>query len=204
LSGSGELDLAIFGYVAEFTTMEATIVVVEIFSFLVREFPRTDVCGVNVHCIGILLRRAIGRNVVGTGRVSIVVQMTVLESLDLFNSFKTSTVIGELKTVIGELVVIIEMTLSLKDEGISKLFRKSLDEVVALVNVISDFGMECELIEFSNIFGEGSFSLTEIHEFEFSDEVSPCPIPIRGLEGDVSICGGIKCLSVVHKIFGPR
>ena len=180
-----------------------------------------DISGVDIHCIGIFLRsrRLIRGNVTWVRGVAIVMVLrAILESVGSFNPFKASMIIGELQTIRDEFVVIIKVTLSLKDHGVCKVFRESLDEVVAFVNIVSDLGMESELIEFCDVFGDGALSLVKVHELhhssalninrgegclEFSDEVIPGSISIRSLESDICIGSGIKSLGMVHKIFEP-
>ena len=98
------------------------------------------------------------------------------------------------------------MALSLEDNGIGEFFWETLDEVVAFVHIVSDFSMKGELVEGSDVFGEGFLSLTEVHELchcsalsvyrgkhflEFFDEFIPSSIPIWGLVGNISMGSGV-------------
>ena len=108
------------------------------------------------------------------------------------------------------------MALSLKDYGIGEFRVKSLDEVVAFIDVIGYFSVKGKLVECGNVFGEFSFSLMEIYElchccalgiywgkclFEFFYEFIPSAISVSGLLGDVCVGSRVQGLCVIHEVF---
>ena len=70
-----------------------------------------------------------------------------------------AVIIGKLQSIHGELVEVSEGTLSLKNEWFAEFVWKTLDKVVALVHIIVDFNANSKLIEFCDVFSEGSSPL---------------------------------------------
>jgi hypothetical protein len=69
-----------------------------------------------------------------------------------------------LVTVQDEVVKVTQVDLSSGEKLVEEVLVEPSNEVVASVDVISDLGSDCQLIEFSNILGKGEFPLSEVHE----------------------------------------